>query len=456
MAQNWGLRGLNQSFKTQHHAVYPAVDCSQAKLPQPFVVCVVGASRGIGAGIAISYAKAGVTGLVLASRRVSGLEETAAECMKHTPNVRIEIVSCDITSAESVSGLADHVKSAFGRRLDVVAVNSGYSGPVALKLDEADPNAFQQAGNQWAKGFIGVSSLASLIVRGPIASSQYCVSKAAQLKLLEHIHEQYFLEGLKTFAVHPGAVASEMAQESAPKEFLPHLIDDAELCGAICVWLTQSGDQNWLSGRLISANWDVHELNGMRGQIERKDLLKLGLFGPESWTDLDLSPAETMGLPQQQDAQQSPMEAQPHTSDPRSTSQLPPEALNLATRLFDFARQGKTAELQQYVSTGIPVNLTNHKGDTLLMLSAYYGNLDTVNMLLERGADTNVLNERGQSPIAGAVFKGYFEIVKAMHEKGADLRAGQPNAIDSAKMFRREDMLRLFGADEEVAEEVAV
>ena len=97
-----------------------------------------------------------------------------------------------------------------------------------------------------------------------------------------------------------------------------------------------------------------------------------------------------MGLPQQQDAQQSTMEAQPHTSDPKSTSQLPPEALSLATRLFDFARQGKTAELQQYVSTGIPVNLTNHKGDTLLMLSAYYGNLDTVNMLLERGADTKL------------------------------------------------------------------
>ncbi|KAI6861972.1 hypothetical protein KC338_g6393 [Hortaea werneckii] len=302
MAQNWGLRGLNQSFKTQHHAVYPAVDCSQAKLPQPYVVCVVGASRGIGAGIAISYAKAGVTGLVLASRRVSGLEETAAECTKRNPNVRIEIVSCDITSPESVSGLADHVRSAFGGHLDVVAVNSGYSGPVALKLDEADPNAFQQAINvnyfgtflcakylipilmatsEGAKGFIAVSSLASLIVRGPIASSQYCVSKAAQLKLLEHIHEQYFPEGLKTFAVHPGAVASEMAQESAPKEFLPHLIDDAELCGAICVWLTQSDDQNWLSGRLISANWDIHELNGIRGQIERKDLLKLGLFGPE-------------------------------------------------------------------------------------------------------------------------------------------------------------------------------
>ena len=83
------------------------------------------------------------------------------------------------------------------------------------------------------------------------------------------------------------------------------------------------------------------------------------------------------------------------------------------------------------------------------MLASYHGNLETVNMLLEKGADTNVLNERGQSPIAGAVFKGYDEIVRAMVEKSADLRAGQPNAIDSARMFKREECLRMFGVEGE-------
>ena len=158
-----------------------------------------------------------------------------------------------------------------------------------------------------------------------------------------------------------------------------------------------------------------------------------------------------MGIPQQQDPAQtqSTMEAQPHPDKPTNPSQLPPEALDLATKLFDYARQGKTAELRQYISAGIPVNLTNYKGDTLLMLAAYYGNLDTVKMLLDNGADTDVLNERGQSPIAGAVFKGYDEIVKIMAERGADLAAGQPNAIDSARMFKREEMLRLFGVDQD-------
>lgn len=152
-----------------------------------------------------------------------------------------------------------------------------------------------------------------------------------------------------------------------------------------------------------------------------------------------------MGLPQAQD-QPPANESQPAPA-PKSASQLPPEAIELATKLFDFARQGKTAELRQYIHAGIPVNLTNGKGDTLLMLASYHSHLDTVSMLLERGADVNVLNERGQSPIAGAVFKGNPDMVKALVEGGADVYAGQPNAVDSAAMFRRDDLAALLGLE---------
>lgn len=156
-----------------------------------------------------------------------------------------------------------------------------------------------------------------------------------------------------------------------------------------------------------------------------------------------------MGIPQEQRPSNSAAMNTHRPSHVEGSPQLPPEALELATKIFDFARQGKTPELRQYIDAGIPVNLTNHKGDTLLMLASYYGNLETVKMLLENEADMNVLNDRGQSPIAGAVFKGYEEIVKAMVEKGADVHAGQPNAIDSARMFRREGCLRMFGMENE-------
>jgi len=160
-----------------------------------------------------------------------------------------------------------------------------------------------------------------------------------------------------------------------------------------------------------------------------------------------------MGLPQVQPADASAPEGSSYITTPAAApssstgTQLPPEAVELAGRLFDFARQGATSSLDQYLNAGIPINLTNHKGDTLLMLAAYHGHPETVRMLLDRGADVNVLNERGQSPVAGAVFKGYDEIVLAMRDKGADLYAGHPNAVDTARMFRRAELLRAFGVE---------
>lgn len=152
-----------------------------------------------------------------------------------------------------------------------------------------------------------------------------------------------------------------------------------------------------------------------------------------------------MGLPQQTTPESSQQQS---TSKPTSISQLPPEALDLASKLFDFARTGDDTSLSQYLSAGIPANLTNHKGDTLLMLAAYHGNVETVRIMIEKGADVNAVNDRGQSPIAGAVFKGYDEVVKVLVDEGkADIRAGQPNAVQAAHMFKREECLRILGVE---------
>jgi hypothetical protein len=51
------------------------------------------------------------------------------------------------------------------------------------------------------------------------------------------------------------------------------LSDEEGLAGAFCVWLSRE-KRPWLSGRYVSCNWDVQELQGMRGDIEEKDLLK--------------------------------------------------------------------------------------------------------------------------------------------------------------------------------------
>lgn len=62
--------------------------------------------------------------------------------------------------------------------------------------------------------------------------------------------------------------------------------------------------------------------------------------------------------------------APPQTSGgPTSVRQLPPEAIALAGRMFDAARNGdeqSVALLTQALERGLPANLTNDKGDTLV------------------------------------------------------------------------------------------
>ncbi|TGA95558.1 ankyrin repeat domain-containing protein [Streptomyces sp. MZ04] len=123
-----------------------------------------------------------------------------------------------------------------------------------------------------------------------------------------------------------------------------------------------------------------------------------------------------------------------------------PEVVELATKIFDLARQGDTAALTAYVDAGVPANLTNDSGDSLVMLAAYHGHADAVRALLERGADANRANDRGQTPLAGAVFKGETPVIRALLDGGADPAAGTPSAVDTARMFAKTELLELFGA----------
>ncbi|MEU1133849.1 ankyrin repeat domain-containing protein [Streptomyces sp. NPDC005900] len=123
-----------------------------------------------------------------------------------------------------------------------------------------------------------------------------------------------------------------------------------------------------------------------------------------------------------------------------------PEVVELATKIFDLARQGDTAALTAYVDAGVPANLTNDSGDSLVMLAAYHGHADAVRALLERGGDANRANDRGQTPLAGAVFKGEHAVIRALLDGGADPAAGTPSALDTARMFQKTELLELFGA----------
>lgn len=104
---------------------------------------------------------------------------------------------------------------------------------------------------------------------------------------------------------------------------------------------------------------------------------------------------------------------------------------------MDLAREGRGGELSEFVERGLPVDVQDGEGNSLLMLAAYHGHLGTVRELIALGADVDLRNDRDQSPIAGALFKGEDDVVRLLREAGADLDAGTPSARQAAELFGR-------------------
>lgn len=63
--------------------------------------------------------------------------------------------------------------------------------------------------------------------------------------------------------------------------FAPFAHDTPELVGGLATWLAawQGEDRNFLSGRYLSANWDVEDIVKRKEEIVEKRLLKMNLMG---------------------------------------------------------------------------------------------------------------------------------------------------------------------------------
>ena len=114
-----------------------------------------------------------------------------------------------------------------------------------------------------------------------------------------------------------------------------------------------------------------------------------------------------------------------------------------------FARAGETESLAAMLRHGLSVNLADAKGNSLLMLASYNGNVETTRMLLEHGAEVDRRNDRRQTPLGGVAFKGYEEIVVLLLEHGAEIDAdngGGTTPLMFAAMFGRGNVVELLKA----------
>lgn len=144
------------------------------------------------------------------------------------------------------------------------------------------------------------------------------------------------------------------------------------------------------------------------------------------------------------------MQAPPRPATP---DELDDDTLAFVRRVFQYARTGEAGELATLLGQGLPPNLRNERGDSLLMLACYHGHAHAARVLLDAGADPEILNDAGQTPLAAAAFKGDAACASLLLERGARVDNAGPNgktALMIAAMFNRVDIARLLlehGAD---------
>lgn len=254
-----------------HHDIYPTIDPKVHYEAQTFkgkVVFITGASRGIGEETALQYARAGAF-LALVGREQRTLDLVKTSILEEVPKVQVLTFPVDVVRTQDMAQAVQATVDRFGR-LDILVANAAQARPMDEPFAQRDPDGwwnvievnlrgvynavhFAIPHLQKINGHSVIVTSCAANVRIPFASD-YCISKHALVRLVEYI----VLENpsVKAFAFHPGVIPTRIGIESLVP--LP-LVDTVALAAASTLHLT-TGKADWLTGRFVSANWDLDAL----------------------------------------------------------------------------------------------------------------------------------------------------------------------------------------------------
>lgn len=137
--------------KVKHQSLNATTDPAKVSLPPGYTVLITGAGRGIGQYIALAYASAGASAIVITSRTGADLdfveEQLKDVASKAGRDIKVTTVVADSSEEQPFKGLKLLIDSEYGGRLDclvnnaaVIGSNSGF-GPHITETD-ADEMAF--------------------------------------------------------------------------------------------------------------------------------------------------------------------------------------------------------------------------------------------------------------------------------------------------------------------------
>ncbi|KAL3443579.1 hypothetical protein BJX65DRAFT_298220 [Aspergillus insuetus] len=276
--------------KTSHRDIYPAVQPTRPELSQDGkVIVITGATRGLGRGFALAFAHARAGAIVLLGRSAEALAETEEQVRQISPATRVLPSVVDVLDETGVGAAFERIVAQVGVP-DVLINNAGY-----CKLDpitESTVESFWKVQEVNVKGVLIVTkaflnsieststpiadekqrtilNLTSVSTQNTaVTMDSYTISKVALTKFTEFLAAEH--PSITSINLDPGMVATDMG--NSVDMIAPFLHDTVELAAAGAVWMC-SGDKRYLSGRYVSVNWDVDELEARREEIIRGNLL---------------------------------------------------------------------------------------------------------------------------------------------------------------------------------------
>ncbi|KAJ3865268.1 NAD-P-binding protein [Lentinula novae-zelandiae] len=267
---------------SDNYSVYPAISpetyfAGSSDAFRSKVVLVFGASKGIGLSISSFYIRAGAK-LAMISRSKEALavakDQVISEAGSFKPDVLT--VAADVADTKAVEEAVRQVIEAYGR-LDIVIANAGISTFV-----ENDPysdwwrtlevnlrGTYNVAHytlphlDETSGSFVAITSTASQV--NARFASAYAVSKTALNRFIEYVSIEH--PTVKSFSMHPGTIKTDSVITAIPY-WERIAIDTLQLPAATVLKLTDG------SGRFVSANWDLGELE----RDWKEDIMNKGLL----------------------------------------------------------------------------------------------------------------------------------------------------------------------------------
>jgi 3-oxoacyl-[acyl-carrier protein] reductase len=233
---------------------------------------VTGASGGIGAAIAKALDAAGAS-VALSGTRAEKLKEVAAT-LKNAP----QILTCNLSEAAEVDGLAKRAQEALGG-LDILVCNAGITKDnlaMRMKDDEwqsvidinlsatfrLNRSVLRGMMKQRAGRIINISSVVATM--GNAGQANYCASKAGMIGMSKALAQEVASRGITVNCIAPGFIQTPMTDalnEDQQKRITDNIpaarFGQPEDIAAAVAFLS-SNEASYVTGQTLHVNGGLH------------------------------------------------------------------------------------------------------------------------------------------------------------------------------------------------------